>query len=262
MLNALTVDFEYYRMDSGLNIKTQLDELLELLERYQTQCTFFVMGELYEHYPETVAKVAEYGHEIGYHTHSHPLIISPNILADEINKSSRFISRHGIRAFRAPAIHITEDCFGTLQKNGFSIDSSSYGSFSRLRRISGITEVPVSEISFRDSRPASEPTTLPVDFKRSLLNGRIPIGSSLFVALLGNHYARVIRWINAQAQPAVFFLHSWQLDPMIHYPSWARSLVKGELSQIVYSRNLLNTIESLLKEFRFARISALPSVRS
>ncbi len=248
-------------MDSGLNIKTQLGEFLELLDRYETKCTFFIMGELYERYPEMVNEVAEHGHELGYHTHSHPLIINRNVLADEITKSSRFISKYEVQTFRAPAIHITEDCFETLEKNGFSIDSSSYGSFSQLRRIGGVTEVPISVIHFRSPQKDTELVTYLNDFKAALLNGTVPIGSSFFISLLGMNYARVIRWINAHARPAVFFLHSWQLDPKIQYQKKAISLLKGELSQIVYSRNLLSTVESLLKEFRFGRISELPSVR-
>lgn len=253
-MNALTIDLEYYRMDKGWKDIPQLNELLDLLNKHQVYCTFFVLGEMYERNPEAITSIADQGHEIGFHTYSHRLLTDSKVLAKEIESSSRLISRFEPKAFRAPSIHITHDCLQVLQKSGFLYDSSSYGDFSISRKIDGVVEIPVSALGPGNIRGT---TNLPRDFFSALKHGQIPIGSSFFVALLGIRYEKVIHLINAMLKPAIFFVHSWQLDAKLTYPPMVSSFVKGELTEVVHGRNLLHVIERLLSRFEFVPISTV-----
>lgn len=47
--------------------------ILDLLDSHQAQATFFLIGERAARYPELVAEILRRGHEVGHHTHTHPM---------------------------------------------------------------------------------------------------------------------------------------------------------------------------------------------
>ena len=53
-------------------------EILDILDRYGVQATFFFVGQNVGYYPETAREVAKRGHEIGNHTHTHPSMLKTN----------------------------------------------------------------------------------------------------------------------------------------------------------------------------------------
>ena len=48
------------------------DEILEILKQHNVRTTFFLAGYWVDKHPDYVLKIAEYGHEIGNHSYSHP----------------------------------------------------------------------------------------------------------------------------------------------------------------------------------------------
>jgi peptidoglycan/xylan/chitin deacetylase (PgdA/CDA1 family) len=82
-------------------------ELLEILARYRAPATFFQCGINVRRLPAVAREVAAAGHEIGNHTHSHPLLAlkSPRFILREITAAQETIERStGVRPryFRAP----------------------------------------------------------------------------------------------------------------------------------------------------------------
>src|SRR5437870_4786239 len=51
------------------------ERILELLDRYGVQATFFMLGRQVELFTEIARRVIEGGHEIGNHSYSHPLYL-------------------------------------------------------------------------------------------------------------------------------------------------------------------------------------------
>lgn len=51
-------------------------QLLALLAQYQIKATFFLVGERAAAHPELVRQIADQGHEIGNHSHTHSYVIS------------------------------------------------------------------------------------------------------------------------------------------------------------------------------------------
>jgi peptidoglycan/xylan/chitin deacetylase (PgdA/CDA1 family) len=60
----------HFSFDDGPDPKYTL-ALLEILKSFQVPASFFLVGEKVETHPEIVAKIVEYGHEIGWHTYFH-----------------------------------------------------------------------------------------------------------------------------------------------------------------------------------------------
>ncbi len=82
-------------------------ELLEILARYRVPATFFQCGANVERLPALAREVRAAGHEIGNHSHTHPLFCfrSPSFIEDELRRAQDAIATHTGAVphwFRAP----------------------------------------------------------------------------------------------------------------------------------------------------------------
>jgi peptidoglycan/xylan/chitin deacetylase (PgdA/CDA1 family) len=82
-------------------------EVLEALARYGVSATFFQCGANVERLPAVAREVRAAGHEIGNHSHTHPLLCfkSRAFMEDELRRSQDAIAAHTGAApvwFRAP----------------------------------------------------------------------------------------------------------------------------------------------------------------
>lgn len=82
--------------------------ILELLDRHRARATFFFVGERAARFPELVAAVVVRGHEVGHHTHTHPMkwfwCATPARLRAELDDALDAFQAAGIRPrwFRSP----------------------------------------------------------------------------------------------------------------------------------------------------------------
>jgi peptidoglycan/xylan/chitin deacetylase (PgdA/CDA1 family) len=82
-------------------------QILEILSRHSVPATFFQVGVNVERVPEIARAVAQGGHEIGNHTHRHPMFCfrSSRFMEEELGRAQQAIETHtGARPvwFRAP----------------------------------------------------------------------------------------------------------------------------------------------------------------
>ena len=105
--------FESDRRAVWLTIDDGPDEqdtprILDLLDRHAARATFFVIGERAARSPQLVAEIVRRGHQIGHHTHTHPVgtfwCASGTRLAAELDRTLEMLQTLGIRPqiFRAP----------------------------------------------------------------------------------------------------------------------------------------------------------------
>ena len=87
---------------------SDIDEILSVLEQYNTKATFFLLGSWADDYTEEVQKIYDAGHEIGNHSYSHndmPSMNYEDIMLDiqKCNETVRNITGHSPTLFRAPS---------------------------------------------------------------------------------------------------------------------------------------------------------------
>lgn len=224
--------------------------ILDLFEKYNQRATFFTLGELYEWYPDVIEEIENRGHEIGYHTHSHTILKSSELLQRELELSIHFIERFKPIGFRAPQIFITRDSLVCLKKWGFKYSSSTYDEYG-MTKIGGIDEIPVSTISFRPRNKSND--ELPKHLTIKMLSRKIPFGSGLFIGLLGARICHVIDYLNKQNIPAVLFIHPWQLyrPKEIDGFSFKLKTLCHNPFCIPYTINILNSVKKILKRHEF-----------
>lgn len=239
---------ERKKIDS-LYIKDALKKIFDLLDKYKHKATFFVVAEIYEWYPKIIEEIKDRGHEVGYHTHTHPLLKDADILKDELSLSKKFIKKFNPIGFRAPQIYVTEDAMHYLEKNGFKYSSSTYDEYI-LSKYGNIYEIPVSVISIIKQQFSRK---LPKQLTFKMILHKIPIGSGLFIALLGAKVTRFIKKLNNEGSPAVIFIHPWQLYQPNEIKSTQfklRLLFRNPLC-LPYTKNILESLEKLFKDHEF-----------
>ncbi|WP_245596053.1 polysaccharide deacetylase family protein [Methanolobus tindarius] len=110
--------------------------VLDILDEFNVNATFFVVADIAEHYPGLIESIAERGHEIACHGLHHACKIDPKtkqplMSADEFEKRTiearnilEKISGQKVTGYRAPNALIGGWMVDSLEKIGFKYDSS------------------------------------------------------------------------------------------------------------------------------------------
>ena len=217
-LNALTVDVEDWPQ-STLDRSWPISEralhntrrMLALFSEGGVRATFFVQGMVTERFPELVKEIAAAGHEVATHGHSHELIfrLGRRAFAAELRYSVEMLedlSGQRVLGHRAPDFSITRESLWALEEMealGLRYDSSifpihnpRYGISDAQRfpyRWNDLIEFPISTVRWGGVN--------------------LPVAGGGYLRLFP--YAVTcwaIQRINAQSQPAMIYVHPYELD--------------------------------------------------
>ena len=271
MLNALTIDVEDYyhvaafdsvvrfadweRYESRVEKNTQ--RILDLLDKHATKATFFVLGWVLERYPGLIRTLVACGHEVASHGYAHQRIYTqtPEQFRAETQRSKSMLEDtlgQPIRGYRAASYSITRQslwALDVLREAGFVYDSSI---FPIRHDLYGIPSHP----RFCSVLPGENGSPL-IEFPLSTLRlggTNFPIAGGGYLRLFPYAYTRWgIRYLNTrEGQPAVVYLHPWELDPA------QPRLPAGRLSRFRHYTNLHRMEERfvrLLQDFSFGTMS-------
>jgi peptidoglycan/xylan/chitin deacetylase (PgdA/CDA1 family) len=100
--------------------------LLEVLEKYKIQATFFVLGKRAEKHPELLKKMVEAGHEIANHSYSHADFNgkSDEFILEEIKKTNAIIKSvtgQNPVFFRPPGGYLSHAMIDLAQEHNLTI---------------------------------------------------------------------------------------------------------------------------------------------
>lgn len=240
MKNAFTVDVEEWFHVCGAGgelapehwdrlpsrVERTTDALLALLDRCRVRGTFFVLGWIAERHPALVARIAAAGHEIGSHGFAHRRVyeLTPAEFGDELTRSVSVLTQAGARhvvGFRAPEWSINDRslwALDVLARHGFAYDSS----MTPLRLI-GNPSYP-QRPHVRDTSAGRIIEIPPLVARRFGQN--IPMGGGWGLRMSAPEtVVREIARRNAQGDPAVLFVHPWEIDedpPRVRLPAGQR----------------------------------------
>lgn len=232
MQHAMTIDVEDYFQVSAFENTLSRDEwpqmpsrvvdntrrLLDLYDAKSLRGTFFVLGLVAKQFPELVREIADRGHEIACHGYSHRLIYEQSLatFTSETCDSKALledITGTAVRGYRAASYSITDRSLWALDvlvEAGFEYDSSIFPV--RHDRY-GIVDAP-REIHIARAPGGGEIIEFPLSTAR-IAGLRIPIAGGGYFRLypLALTTALWRRAIAETAQPQVFYLHPWEVDP-------------------------------------------------
>lgn len=230
---------------NGNCIDKAIEIILDICSKNGSKLTFFVLGEIYDAYPEILYEIKRRGHEIAYHTHRHKIIRNKDDLEQELRMSKSFVDQFSPKGFRAPNINMSRDCLKILEDHGFEYDSSIYGTKKFV--LDNIVIVPVSVCPYFNKIYTEYPN--PLTF--SLISRSVPFGSGLFLGLMKDNIIYYIdKYIDTYEEPPVIFVHSWQIVQK-------KMPLKFKLKKpfmIPYSTELGKTFDNITSKFDVIKI--------
>ena len=271
MINALTVDVEdYYQVQAFADVIRPLEwhrypsrvekntyRLLDIFQRRGVRATFFILGWVAERCPDLVRDIFKAGHEIGSHGYSHQRIDRGNekIFREDIQRAKSILEEQlsiGIRCYRAPSYSITAKtlwALDVLADLGFDRDSSIFPVHHDTYGIPDAPRFPHFRVVRDGSRILEFPPSTLASFGVNL-----PVaGGGYFRLFPYGLTAWAIHRINEnEAQPAMVYLHPWEIDP--EQPRIAASW----RSRFRHYQNLESTEKKLLRlleDFSWAPMS-------
>ena len=269
MNNVLTFDVEEYfqaeafasvvrpedwpAFDSRVVDATQ--RLLDVLGSANVRATFFVLGWVAERQPGLVTEIHARGHELACHGYGHQMLsrLTPQAFAEDVTRAKKVIEDiAGTRVigYRAPTFSVTRQTEWSLEvllEAGFRYDSSI---FPIVHDRYGIPDAPRFAHRIPIAGTGGVMAELPLS-TLSVFGQRLPVAGGGYFRLLPYRLTRLaIRRLNTvEGQPAVVYLHPWELDP--HQPR----LAVGRLTWLRHTVNIDTTedkLRRLLADFRFA----------
>ncbi len=230
MLNALSVDVEdWFQVGAFENViardswdhlpprvERNTDLVLELFDRAGVTATFFTLGWVAERYPALIRRIVGAGHEIASHgwDHARVFTMSASEFRADLKRARTAIEDacgQSPVGYRAPSFSIdarTPWAHEVLVEEGYLYSSS----VAPIRHDHyGWPEAP--RFAFRPLEGA-ELIELPVTTVK-VAGRRIAAGGGGFFRLLPFGFSNwAIGRVNAaDARPAVFYFHPWEIDP-------------------------------------------------
>jgi len=270
-LNAITVDVEEHFQVSAFagvvrrrdwesfdsRVEANTDRLLGLFDEAGVRGTFFVLGWIGERHPRLVRRIADLGHEIASHGHSHRLVFEqgPQEFREETRRSKEILENacgREVRGYRAASFSITRRnlwALDVLVDAGFAYDSSLFPVYHVTYGIPGAPRGIYTAVTAAGRRLLELPPS-------TLRIGRLalPVAGGAYLRIFPRALTRwAIRRLNRrEGLPAVVYVHPWELDPRqpLIEASWFNRFRH-------YSRlsSTADKLRDLLSRFRFATMA-------
>jgi polysaccharide deacetylase family protein (PEP-CTERM system associated) len=271
-LNAMTVDVEDYfhvsvfdktvppahweSLESRVVVNTE--RLLDLFDEHGVLGTFFVLGWVAERHPSLVRSIAGRGHELASHGYAHRLVYeqAPEAFREDVRKSKALIedlSGRRVNGYRAPSFSVTKQSLWALDvllEEGYRYDASIFPI--RHDRY-GIPDAP----RWPHAMARENGSLFEVPGSTVRVGGtNFPVAGGGYFRILPYAWTRWgMRRVNrVENQPAVFYLHPWEIDP--EQPRLPASL----LGRFRHYRNLHLTearLRALMRDFRFGPLETI-----
>lgn len=212
--NRLIQQRQWYRFEHRLERGAR--HTLDLLDEFEVQATFFIMGWVADAAPELVRDVAERGHEIASRGYYHRSIaqMTPSEFREDLTRTRESLERAAGR--RVLGYRVADAWFGprdlwaldVLNREGYAYDSSvgpllrrfhaePWRRFAHLHRVEDrdMWEFPISTVD--------------------LGGWMVPIAGGNYFRQLPHWFVRraVASWMEQRHDPFLMYFHSWELDP-------------------------------------------------
>ncbi|WP_374521887.1 XrtA system polysaccharide deacetylase [Hydrogenophaga sp.] len=270
LINALTIDVEDYFQVSAFaphiartewdqrecRVERNMDRILGLLARHQTQATFFTLGWIAERYPQLVRRIVEEGHELASHGYGHQRAsdLSRDEFRDDVTRAKALLEDIGGQAvwgYRAPSFSIGDAnlwALDVLQEAGYRYSSSIYP----VRHDHyGSPDAPRFAHQVRPGLMEVPPTTL------RLFSRNLPSSGGGYFRLFPYALSRwMLRQVNQRdGESAIFYMHPWEIDPQ--QPRIPGVSLKTRFRHYVNIDRTEQRLDRLLSDFAWSRMDEI-----
>ncbi len=263
-VNILMKDHFNVSMPPTERVVINVDILLNILAKYSTRATFFILGEVADAFPELVKRIDKAGHEIGVHGYNHDQLykLTPEKAANDILRAKDVLENmigKLVSGYRAPAFSVfpgTSWALKVIAESGFKYDSSIMPVKMKRYGWDGF-EKDIVRLDFPDSTSLIE-VPLPVinlfGIERPVCGGGylryFPLSFTLWA------FSSIIKY-----RPVVVYLHPYELDttryPDYFYRARKAESIKKMLPLMMYrfkKETVQGKLDAILNKFEFTTL--------
>jgi polysaccharide deacetylase family protein (PEP-CTERM system associated) len=276
MRNAFSVDVEDYFQVLAfepvisrehwprfeLRVRRNVELVLELMAERGIRGTFFILAWIAEREPEMVRSIARAGHEIASHgcRHDRVTTLTPEQFANDIRRSKTLLedlSGQQVIGYRAPSYsinHTNQWAFPELQEAGYLYSSSVFPGRHDLYGMPSAPRFPYRPLG--DGLLEIPITTV------EILGRRLSCGGGGFFRLWPYWLFRaLLNRVNAHdAQPAVFYMHPWEVDPS--QPRIREASARSRFRHYLNLHRVVPRMRQLLTDFSWDRMDRVFGLRA
>lgn len=195
-------------------VELSMRRLFDLLAGAGVRTTCFFLGWVAERYPHLVREAVARGHEVACHSYWHQPVyrLTRQQFLEDTRRAKAVIEEaagSAVVGYRAPSFSITREAqwaYPVLAELGFAYSSSVHPIRHDIASNAGASRVPY--------QPLPGFWEIPVATVQTRW-GTLPMAGGAYWRILPFRYTRwaIRAWEQEQAQPGVFYLHPWEIDP-------------------------------------------------
>lgn len=270
--NALSFDVEDYFQVQALSeayprerwsacesrVERNTIKLLDLLAGARTHATFFTLAWVAERYPNLVRRIVSEGHELASHGYAHYRVDeqSPEEFRTDVRVAKRILedcAGTAVIGYRAATFSVgptTGWAFPILEEEGYRYSSSVYPVNSDYH---AFPHAP--RFAFRP-KGTSALWEFPITTLRAG-HQNMPFGGGGYFRLMPYSVFRfgLRRVLSRDANPLVFYLHPWEVDPEQPRPS--RVSLKSRARHYLNLTRTEGRLRRLVADFRWDRLDVV-----
>lgn len=241
---------DWKTLESRVDFQTKT--VLDVLQRTNTQATFFCLGWVAKRSPSLIKEITEQGHEVGCHGMDHQRVFhfTHQQFTDDVVSAKKLLedaSGQRVQGYRAPSFSMSQDTwshYSALIEAGFQYSSSVVPAQTDHYGAVGLPRVPFYPL--QDSQFVEVPMTVAEVFGRT-----IPASGGGYFRLLPR---MVSSWLMKKAAHqtnlgTIFYMHPWEVDP--DQPYVGHAPLKSRFRHYTGQKQMARKVESLLAERPF-----------
>lgn len=244
----------HLREEYGRRMESTTRRLLDLLARYETRATFFIVGQIAEERSRLIQDIQAAGHEIASHGWDHQRVhrFTPAEFAEDLRKSKDALEHAAgveVLGYRAPTFSIMREtgwAIDVLAECGYRYDSSIFPVRHDRYGINDAPRTPFMAMGERESILEIPPVTL------RCLGYNVPVAGGGYFRLFPMKLleAGVHQIQKFESSAAMLYFHPWEFDadqprlPLSRLSRWRT---------YVGTKSSFARFERLLSRHRFER---------